>query len=128
MAEVIWQNLGQGEWNAASAGSKPAGYVHPLALKAIAEIGLATEGLTSKPVEPFLEQQLDLAVTVCDNAKQACPILPGVKQMLHWPFEDPADATGTKDEKMESFRTVRDQIQAKIAEFLKAQSSDDQNA
>ena len=128
MAEVIWQNLGQGKWNAASAGSKPAGYVHPLALKAIAEIGLATEGLTSKPVEPFLERQMDLAVTVCDNAKQACPILPGVKQMLHWPFEDPADATGTDDEKMESFRLVRDQIQAKIAEFLKAQSSDDQNA
>ena len=84
--------------------------------------------MSSKSVEPFLDQQIDLSVTVCDNAKEDCPILPGAKQMLHWPFQDPADATGTDDKKMEIFRVVRDQIQTKIADFLKAQNTDDENA
>lgn len=124
MAQVIWQHLGNGEWVAQSAGSKPSGYVHPLALKAIAEIGLPTNGLSSKSVEHFLEQPIDLVVTVCDHAKDACPVLPGVDQTLHWPFEDPADAIGSDEEKMLSFRQVRDQIYQKISAYLKAESSD----
>ena len=83
MAQVIWQALGNGEWQAQSAGSKPSGYVHPMALEAIKELGFSTDGLTSKSVEPFMEKPIDLAVTVCDNAKEACPVLPGVKQTLH---------------------------------------------
>ena len=119
MAQVIWEDLGDGDWHAQSAGSKPSGYVHPLALKAIQEMGLSIDGLTSKSVEPFLVQDIDLAVTVCDNAKEACPVLPGVKETLHWPFDDPADATGSNDEKMEVFRRVRDEIRTKIADYLK---------
>lgn len=120
MAQVIWQHLGNGQWEADSAGSKPSGYVHPLALKAIEEIGLSSEGLTSKSVEPFIEKDISLAVTVCDNAKEACPTLPGVAETLHWPFDDPADASGTEEEQMLVFRRVRDEIHAKISEYLKA--------
>ena len=120
MAQVIWQHLGGGDWKAESAGSKPSGYVHPLALEAIKEIELSIDGLESKSVEPFLEKEITLAVTVCDNAKEACPVLPGVAETLHWPFDDPADATGTDEEKMEVFRRVRDEIHAKISGYLKA--------
>ncbi len=120
MAQVIWQELGGGQWKAESAGSKPSGYVHPLALVAIEEIGLSVEGLESKSVDPFIDQEIELAVTVCDNAKEACPVLPGVAQTLHWPFDDPADATGSDEEKMEVFRRVRDEIHEKISGYLKA--------
>ena len=118
MAEVIWKKLGLGQWQTASAGSKPSGYVHPLALKAIEELDLSTEGLTSKSVDQFLDQPIDLAVTVCDHAAEACPALPHAGQTLHWPFEDPADATGTEAEQFEFFRKVRDQIHAKISAYL----------
>ncbi len=118
MAQAIWQDLGHGQWLAHSAGSRPSGYVHPMALAAISEIGLKTEGLTSKSVEQFKDEEFDLAITVCDNAQQDCPVLPGVKQTQHWPFEDPADATGSDDEKMACFRRIRDQIRARIERFL----------
>jgi arsenate reductase len=118
MAQVIWQQLGQGDWNAESAGSRPAGYVHPLALKALEEIGLDISGLHSKSVDQFSGQEFDLAVTVCDHAKEACPVLPGVETTLHWPFEDPANATGSDEEKMDCFRRVRDQIRQRIKEYL----------
>lgn len=120
MAEVIWRELGGGAWRVESAGSKPSGYVHPKALAAIEEIGLSVEGLTSKSVEQFSGEKFDIAVTVCDNAKEACPVLPGAT-MLHWPFEDPADATGTEDEVMNCFRTIRDQIHTAIGNYLNQQ-------
>lgn len=122
MAQVIWQDLGKGEWTAESAGSKPAPYVHPLAIQALAEIGLETEGLTSKSVDEFSGQVFDLAITVCDHAQKACPILPGVKQTLHWPFKDPADATGSDEEKVECFRMIRDQIRDQIKTYMKTNS------
>ena len=103
MAQMIWQNLGAGQWEALSAGSKPSGYVHPMALKALEEIGLPIDGLESKSLDRFVDQPIDLVVTVCDDAKQACPALPGAKQRLHWPFEDPADAVGSEEERMETF-------------------------
>lgn len=123
MAEVIWKKLGRGQWQTASAGSKPSGYVHPLALKAIEELDLSCEGLTSKSVDQFVNQSIDLAVTVCDNAADDCPALPHAKQTLHWPFEDPADATGTEAEQFEFFRKVRDQIHAKISGYLATQTA-----
>jgi arsenate reductase len=120
MAQVIWQQLGQGEWQSDSAGSKPSGYVHPMALSALTEIGMPTEGLSSKSVDLFLDQEIDLAVTVCDNAATDCPLLPGAAKTLHWPFDDPADATGSDDEKMKVFRRVRDEIHQKIKNYLTA--------
>lgn len=118
MAESLWNEIGGGEWQAFSAGSRPAGYVHPLAITAMAELGQDLSAAQSKHVDQFIDQSIDLAVTVCDSAKEACPILPGVKKTLHWPFTDPADATGTDEEKLAVFREVRDQIRAKITGYL----------
>jgi arsenate reductase len=118
MAQAIWQKAGNSKWVASSAGSRPSGYVHPLALRSIEELGLSIEGLESKSVDLFLGDEIDLAVTVCDHAKEACPVLPGVSRTLHWPFEDPADATGSDDEKLIQFRKIRDQIKGQIETFL----------
>lgn len=118
MAEALWEHLGEGNWEAESAGSKPSGYVHPLAVQVMAELGIDISQHQSKSLVPFRDQAFDLVVTVCDNAKEACPVFPGAKQTLHWPFEDPADATGADEEKRAVFRMVRDQIRGRIAEYL----------
>ena len=94
----------------ASAGSKPAGYVHPLAVKAMAEIGIDISGHTSKHMEEFLNQEVETVITVCGNADQACPMFPGQLNRYHWGFDDPAHATGTEEEQMAVFRRVRDEI------------------
>lgn len=119
MAQTIWQHLGNGQWQAESAGSKPAGFVHPNAIRAIEELGLSVDGLESKSVDLFLNQPIDLVVTVCDNALEACPTLPGVSAMEHWPFDDPADATGTDNEIMDCFRRVRDEIFRAVERYLR---------
>jgi arsenate reductase len=94
----------------ASAGSKPAGYVHPLAVKAMAEIGIDISGHTSKHMDEFLNQEVETVITVCGNADQACPIFPGQLNRHHWGFDDPAHATGMEEEQMAVFRRVRDEI------------------
>lgn len=118
MAEALWKHLGQGQWEAHSAGSKPSGYVHPLAIRAMQELEIDISAYQSKSAQEFQQQPFDLVVTVCDNAKETCPVYPGAKETLHWPFEDPADATGTDEEKLPTFRRVRDEISEKIAKFL----------
>lgn len=118
MAEALWEQLGKGNWQSESAGSKPSGYVHPLAVRAMQELDIDIGDARSKSVEEFADQPFDLVVTVCDNAREACPVFPGAKQTLHWPFDDPADATGTDDEKMTMFRRVRDEICERIASYL----------
>lgn len=96
--------------NVQSAGSKPAGYVHPLAIQVMQEVGIDISSHRSKPLTDFLDQNIDTVITVCGNADQACPIFPGQMRRYHWPFEDPAHATGTEVEKLEVFRRVRDEI------------------
>ena len=123
MAEALWELLGHGDWESASAGSKPSGYVHPLAIKAMQELDVDLSAHRSKSVSEFQAQAFDLVVTVCDNAREACPAFPGAKQTLHWPFDDPADATGTDEEKMAMFRRVRDEIKQKIAAYLGAEQA-----
>ena len=118
MAEAIWNFVGAGLWSAVSAGSKPAGYVHPLAIDVMREIGLDLSTAVSKSVHEFDNQSFNLVVTVCDNAKEACPIFPGGTEMLHWPFPDPADATGTDDEKRVVFRLIRDQIEDRVVRYV----------
>ncbi|MCZ2342647.1 MAG: arsenate reductase ArsC [Bacteroidales bacterium] len=118
MAETLWESLGNGEWESESAGSKPSGYVHPLAIRAMQELDIDISQNTSKSLEQFRDQSFDLVVTVCDNAKESCPVFPGAKETLHWPFDDPADATGTDDEKMVVFRRVRDEIKDTIQTYL----------
>ena len=120
MAQVIWQDLGAGNWHASSAGSKPSGYVHPVAIEMIKELDLNALGLVSKSLEEIDLDAIDLAVTVCDNAKDDCPLLPTKIETLHWPFDDPADATGTNEEIKNVFRRVRDEIRERISQYLDA--------
>ena len=96
----------------ASAGSKPAGYVHPLSIKAMAEVGIDISKHTSKHMNEFLNRPVETVITVCGNADQACPIFPGQVNRYHWPFVDPAHAPGNEEEQMKVFREVRDQIRA----------------
>lgn len=93
-----------------SAGSKPAGYVHPLAIQALTEIGIDISGHHSKHMDEFLSRQVETVITVCGNADQACPMFPGQLNRHHWGFDDPAHATGTEEEQMAVFRRVRDEI------------------
>jgi arsenate reductase len=93
-----------------SAGSKPAGYVHPKAAEVMKEIGIDISGHTSKHMNDFLDRKVDIVITVCGNADQACPIFPGQPKRYHWGFEDPAHATGSEEEILEAFRKTRDQI------------------
>lgn len=123
MAEALWETLGEGVWEAESAGSRPSGYVHPLAIRVIAELGIDISRFASKSLDQFRDQPFDLVVTVCDNAKEACPVFSCAKQTLHWPFEDPAVATGEDDDKLKVFRKVRDQIRQRIAEYLAVRES-----
>jgi arsenate reductase len=119
MAEQLWESLGNGEWESESAGSKPSGYVHPLAIRAMQELNIDITQNTSKSLDAFRDQPFDLVVTVCGNAKESCPAFPGATETLHWPFDDPADATGTDEEKMLVFRRVRDEIKQTIQNYLK---------
>lgn len=93
-----------------SAGSKPAGYVHPNAIAVLAEIGIDISSHTSKHMNDFLSRKVDTVITVCGNADQACPMFPGQVHRHHWGFDDPAHATGTEGEIMAEFRRVRDEI------------------
>src|SRR5512140_154443 len=89
MAEALWRELSAGQWEVHSAGSHPAGYVHPLAIRAMREIGIDVSGAVSKSVAEFADQGFDCVVTVCDHAREACPVLPGARQTLHWSLPDP---------------------------------------
>ena len=110
MAEGILRAAAGELLDVQSAGSKPAGYVHPLAIKALAEIGIDISAHHSKHMDEFLSQDVETVITVCGNADQACPMFPGQLNRHHWGFDDPAHATGTEDEQMAVFRRVRDEI------------------
>jgi arsenate reductase len=101
--------LGDG-FEVASAGSNPAGYVHPLAIRAMEEIGIDLSGHRSKHLDEFLDREVETVITVCGNADQACPVFPGQLNRHHWPFDDPAHATGSEEEQFAVFRRVRDEI------------------
>jgi arsenate reductase len=96
--------------NVQSAGSKPTGFVHPLAIKVMAEAGIDISGHRSKPLKEFLEQPVHTVITVCGNVDQVCPIFPGQVNRHHWPFDDPAKATGSEEEILACFRRVRDEM------------------
>ena len=93
-----------------SAGSKPAGHVHPLAIQVMKEIGIDISGHRSKHLSEFLDKPVHTVITVCGNADQACPIFPGQVNRHHWPFYDPAKATGSDAEILACFRQVRDEM------------------
>ena len=110
LAEGILRAAAGDALNVQSAGSIPEGYVHPLAIQVMKEIGLDISTHRSKHMNDFLQQPIETVITVCGNADQACPMFPGQLNRHHWGFADPAHATGTDEEKLAVFRRVRDQI------------------
>ena len=101
----------------ASAGSDPAGYVHPMAVEVMKEIEIDISAHTSNHLDEFLQREVHTVITVCGNADQACPIFPGQAEKHHWPFDDPAKATGSEEEIRAVFRRVRDEIRVKFEAY-----------
>lgn len=109
-AEAILRRALGDKFRVESAGSRPAEYVHPLAIRALEEIEIDATGLYSKHMDLFLNVEVETLITVCANADQACPMFPGRMNRHHFPFDDPAQATGSEEEKIAVFRRVRDEI------------------
>jgi arsenate reductase len=118
MAEGLVNCYLGNEWRAYSAGTDPAGYVHPLAVQAMAELGIDISGQRSKSTDEFRDTQFDLVVTACDNAAENCPVWLGGGRKVHVGFEDPAQAAGSDEERLAVFRRVRDEIRREILNFL----------
>lgn len=123
MAEAIVNARLGDEWQAVSAGTKPAGYVHPKALEALSEIGIQHEG-RSKRADEFRDVDFDLVVTVCDSAAEECPVWHGkAGRRAHHSFVDPAKAQGTDDEVMQVFRRVRSEMLEVIPRILNGEKA-----
>lgn len=99
-----------------SAGTKPAG-LSPTAVSVMREAGVDISGQRSKHLDELIKQDFGFVITVCDAAREACPVFPGARYQLHWSFEDPAAAAGTEEERLAVFRRVRDEIRAQVQEF-----------
>ena len=117
MAEGILREVAGDVLNVQSAGSNPAGHVHPLAIRAMGEIGIDISSHTSKHMNEFLSCEVETVITVCDNADQACPTFPGQANRYHWPFPDPAKAEGTQEEIRKVFEQVRDDIRGVFTDY-----------
>lgn len=117
MGEGLLRMLGGDRVTSLSAGAKPAGYVHPKAIEVMRELDIDISNQTSKHIDVFLPPDgtpPDLIISVCSSADKECPIFPGGMDRLHWPFDDPAHATGTDDEIADEFRRVRDEIHERL--------------
>ena len=120
MAEGFLRSLAGDRFEVASAGTQ-ATRVHPLAIRAMAEVGIDLRAHSSKIVDELVEQPWDYVITVCDAANEACPVFPRKSSRLPWSFEDPSQATGSADQRLEEFRRVRDQIKRRIADWIRSQ-------
>ena len=120
MAEGFLRAMAGDRFEAQSAGTEKTS-VNPLAIRAMAERGIDLGGHTSKVYDGLMQERWDYLVTVCDDANERCPIVPGSIKRLHWSFEDPSRAKGTEEERLQVFRRVRDQIQQRLGEWLKTQ-------
>jgi arsenate reductase len=126
MAEGLLRREAGDRFEVLSAGTHPSrferpgscGQVRAEAIEVMRELGIDLSLHRSKSVDEFNGQKFDTIITVCDNARQACPVFPAQTQMLHWPFEDPAAVEGSEEERKAAFRKVRDQIRARIVDFL----------
>jgi len=110
MAEGILREAAGGAVDVASAGSNPTGYVHPMAIEVMREIGIDISSHRSKHMSEFVNRDVRTVVTVCGNADQVCPMFPGQVNRHHWGFDDPGHATGTDEERLKEFRRVRDEM------------------
>lgn len=117
MAEGFLRAMAGDRFEVASAGTE-ATHVRPLAIHAMAEVGIDLSGHASKTLDRFVGEPWDFVITVCDAANEACPVFPGAARRLHWSFPDPAAATGSEDERLAVFREVRDAIRRRLEEWL----------
>ncbi len=107
MAEALMNKKARGRFVASSAGSRPAARVNPFAIQALREIGIDWDGHSPQSVDEFIGKKFDFVITVCDNAKEACPIMPGQPIHAHWGMEDPAEVDGSDAEKTQAFTAAR---------------------
>ncbi len=117
MAEGMLRYYGKGKFEVFSAGLEPS-YVHPLAIRTMAESGIDITNQNSKTVNELLEEVFSYVITVCDSAKELCPVFPGKYNAIHWSIEDPASAEGTETERMNDFRRAHQDIQERINHFI----------
>ncbi len=116
MAEALLRHHGGDRFEVHSAGTEPRG-VNPMTLRVLEEAGIDATGARSKSVNEYLGQTFDYVVTVCDEARQVCPVFPGVHESLHWGYEDPAEAVGNEEERLAVFRKVFIQIGERVRQF-----------
>ena len=113
MAEGLLRHLLGDRYEAASAGTEPGG-VRPLAVAAMAELGIDISGQRSKSIDQFLSDRFDYVITVCDQARESCPVFPNAARQLHWSLPDPSQAEGDEQERLRAFRAVRDELRRRI--------------
>jgi arsenate reductase (thioredoxin) len=116
MAEALLRTHGGDRFEVHSAGTEPRG-VNPLTLRVLGEAGIDASWARSKSVNEFLDERFDYVITVCDQARQVCPVFPGVHESLHWGYEDPAEATGAEEERLAVFRRVFTQMGERVRQF-----------
>lgn len=116
MAEALLRRHGGDRFEVHSAGTDPRG-VNPLTLRVLAEAGIDASGARSKSVAEFVGQRFDYVITVCDQAREACPVFPGGHDALHWGYEDPAEATGSDEERLRVFRRVLAAMGERVQQF-----------
>lgn len=121
MAEGLLRHLGGKRFEVFSAGTE-ATQVRPLAIRAMAEVGIDISGQQSKTLDRYLNEPFDDVITVCDTAAEACPVFPGATRRRHWSFEDPSKARGNEAEQLEVYRRVRDEIRSRIENELLAEA------
>lgn len=123
MAEGLLRHDGGESFEVFSAGTHP-GHVRPEAIEAMRELGIDISGHRSKSVDEFTNKEFDYVITVCDNAREHCPVFPGASQRIHWSFDDPAAAPGNESARLAEFRRVRDQIRERLKGFISSHPAD----
>ena len=122
MAEGLLRHDGGAGYEVASAGTKPS-FVRPEAIAVMRELGIDISGHRSKSVDEFAGKHFDYVITVCDNAKESCPVFPATTQRIHWSFPDPAAVEGSEAARLAAFRQARDAIRTRLREFVRANSA-----
>ena len=117
MAEGLFRKMAGDQFEVFSAGTEQT-RVQPLAIEAMRESGIDISGHRSKTLDEFAGDTFDYVITVCDRANESCPIFPGATERIHWSFDDPTAVTGTEEQKLRAFRTVRDAIQQRLRIYL----------
>ena len=121
MAEGLLRHDGGAGYDVFSAGTHPT-HVRPEAIQAMGEIGIDISGHRSKSVEEFAGQHFDYVITVCDNAKESCPVFPATTKRIHWSLEDPAAVQGTEEQRMAEFRRIRNQLRTRLHRLIQERS------